>query len=130
MYCPVIAVNLILFTTSYLVNHLCMWVQVLLPTLTFKDSRHLPMVWGWDFISSNIPVSPAYVVYISQFMRYSMTCTHYIGFLGRAQLLTQKLLKQDSYVEVINTIILRSSTQSGRPLLNIPQMTMDPFLFT
>jgi len=38
--------------------------------------------------------SPEYWVYISQPIRYSKTCAQYSDFLGRAQLLTQKLLKQ------------------------------------
>ena len=43
---------------------------------------------------SNIPASAAYGVYISQLIRYSRVCTKYSDFLDRAQLLTQKLLKQ------------------------------------
>jgi hypothetical protein len=48
----------------------------------------------FPFISSNIPASPAYGVYISQLIRYSRACVQYSDFLDRTQLLTQKLLKQ------------------------------------
>ena len=43
---------------------------------------------------SNIPASAAYGDYISQLIRYSRVCPKYCDFLDRAQLLTQKLLKQ------------------------------------
>jgi len=49
---------------------------------------------NFPFISSNIPASPAYEVYISQRIRYSRACAQYSDLLDRAQLLTQKLLKQ------------------------------------
>ena len=58
-----------------------------------------------------------------QLIRYSSrACAKYSDFLHRAQLLTQKLLKQ-GYVaprfEAIATNILRSSSQSDWPLRNI-----------
>jgi hypothetical protein len=37
---------------------------------------------------------PAYGAYISQRMRYSRACVQFSDFLGRVQLLTQKLLMQ------------------------------------
>ena len=43
-------------------------------------------------ISSNIPASPAYGVYISQFIHYSRPCAQFSDFLDRTQQLTQKLL--------------------------------------
>ena len=46
------------------------------------------------FISSNIPGSPAYAVYISHLIHYSEVCAQYIDFLDRVQMQTQKLLKQ------------------------------------
>ena len=45
-------------------------------------------------LSSNIPSSPAYGVYISQLILYSRACSHYSDFLARAKVLTQKLLGQ------------------------------------
>ena len=55
-----------------------------------RDDFTFPIV-NFTFISSNIPASPAYGVYISQLRRYSRACDQYSGFLDRAQLLTQKL---------------------------------------
>ena len=58
-----------------------------------RDDFIFPIV-NFPFISSNIPVSPVYGVYISQLIHYSRACAQYGDFLDRAQLLTQKLLKQ------------------------------------
>ena len=62
-----------------------------------KNDKHddfiFPIV-NFSFISSNIPASPAYGVYISQLVRYSRACAQYSDFIDRVQLLTQKLLKQ------------------------------------
>jgi len=45
------------------------------------------------FISSYIPASPPYGVYISQLVHYSRACAQYSDLLDRVQMLTQKLLK-------------------------------------
>ena len=60
-----------------------------------RDDFTFPIV-NFPFTSSNIPASQANVVYISQFqlIRYSRACDKYSDFQDRAQLLTQKLLKQ------------------------------------
>jgi hypothetical protein len=84
------------------------------------------------FISSNIPVSPTYGVYISQ--RYSRVFAKYGDLLNITQLLTQELLNQD-YV----TLRLKSSLQKfydrhhdlvDRYEISISQITMNRFLFT
>ena len=68
----------------------------MMTSLFQKSSSH------WTVLSSNIPVASAPEVIISQLM-------HYLGtFLARAQLLTQKLLKQGYIVDVIATNILPS----------------------
>ena len=46
------------------------------------------------FLSSNIPQSPAYGVYVSQLIRYARVSSDYSDFLGRSCLLTGKLLGQ------------------------------------
>jgi hypothetical protein len=46
------------------------------------------------FVSSNIPASSAYGVYISQLIHYSRDCAQRSDFLDRVQLMTQKLSKQ------------------------------------
>jgi hypothetical protein len=42
----------------------------------------------------NIPLSPAYGVYISQLIRYARACFAYEDFLKRGKLLTKKLMLQ------------------------------------
>ena len=37
---------------------------------------------NFPHLSSNIPSSPAYGVYISQLIRYSRACSHYNNFLA------------------------------------------------
>jgi hypothetical protein len=59
-----------------------------------RDDFTFP-IRNFPFISSNIPASPAYGAYISQYKRYSSACAQYNYLLGRAQVLTQMLLKQD-----------------------------------
>jgi hypothetical protein len=56
-----------------------------------RDDFTFPIV-NFLFISSNIPESPAYIIYISQ--RYSRSCDQYSDFLKWAQLFSQNLLKQ------------------------------------
>ena len=46
------------------------------------------------FICSNIPAALAYIIYISQLIRYSRACDSYQDFLDRGLLLTRKLLNQ------------------------------------
>jgi hypothetical protein len=43
---------------------------------------------SFPYISSNIPLSPAYGVYLSQLIRYARTCSAYDQFLSRSRLLT------------------------------------------
>jgi hypothetical protein len=85
-----------------------------------RDDFTFPIA-NFPFISWNIPASPAYGVYISQ----------YSDFLDRAQLLTQKLLKQGYFAP-------KSSLQKfygghhdliDRYELSMSQMTMDDSLF-
>ena len=46
------------------------------------------------FSCSNVPLSPAYGVYVSQLIRYARACHAYADFLKRGQLLTKKLMMQ------------------------------------
>jgi hypothetical protein len=52
------------------------------------------LIVNFPFKYSNIPATPAYGVYISQFqlIRYSRACCSYQNFLDRVVLLTRKLL--------------------------------------
>ena len=49
---------------------------------------------NFPFLSSNIPQSPAYGVYVSQLIRYARASSAYSDFLVRSRLLTRKLLGQ------------------------------------
>ena len=51
------------------------------------------------FLSSNIPSSPAYGVFISQLIRYARACSSYECFTLRARRLSSKLIKQGYLVE-------------------------------
>ena len=46
------------------------------------------------FLSSNIPLSPAYGVFISQLIRYARACSSYDVFIPREARLSSKLLAQ------------------------------------
>ena len=46
------------------------------------------------FLCSNIPLSPAYGVYISQLIRYARACFAYEDFSKQGKLLTNKLMLQ------------------------------------
>ena len=49
---------------------------------------------NFPHLSSNIPTSPAYGIYISQLIRYSRACSSYSDFVKRHQCLSRKLMKQ------------------------------------
>ena len=49
---------------------------------------------NFRFLSSNIPFSPFYGVYISQLIRYAWCCSYYDDFGYRHKLLVDRLLSQ------------------------------------
>ncbi len=49
---------------------------------------------NFPFLSSNIPSSPAYGVYISQLIRYTRCCSHYDDFNARHKTLIARLVSQ------------------------------------
>ena len=65
-----------------------------LPFIYHKRDDLTFLILTLPFTSSNIPAVPGYGVYIAQFIRYSRACGQYSDFLGRVQLITQRLLKQ------------------------------------
>ena len=56
-------------------------------------------ITNFPFLSSNIPSSPVYGVFISQLIRYSWACSSYECFILRARRLSSKLLKQGYLAE-------------------------------
>ena len=51
-------------------------------------------ITNFPFLSSNIPTSPAYGVFISQLIRYARACSSYGCYILRATRLSNKLLEQ------------------------------------
>ena len=51
-------------------------------------------ITNFPFLSSNIPTSPAYVVLISQLIRYARACSSYGCFILRSMRISNKLLEQ------------------------------------
>ena len=51
-------------------------------------------ITNFPFLSSNIPSSPAYGVFISQLIQYARACSSYECFILRAMRLSNKLLGQ------------------------------------
>ena len=96
-----------------------------------RDDFTFPIV-DFLFISNNIPASPAYVVYILHFIRYSRVCAQYSDFLDRAQLLTQKLLKQGYVAPRLKSLLQKlyghHHNLVDRYEISISQMTMDLLL--
>ena len=90
-------------SASYLNLHLEIDSEGRLRTKLYdkRDDFNFPIV-NIPFICSNIPVAPAYGVYIYlsiylsiyQMIRYSRACGSYQDFLDRGLLLTKKLLNQ------------------------------------
>ena len=58
-----------------------------------RDDFNFAIV-NFPYLCSNIPVSPAYGVYISQLIRYARACSEYDQFINRGKLLTSKLMLQ------------------------------------
>ena len=63
-------------------------------TLYYKRDDFDFAIVNFPFLCSNVPLSPAYGVYVSQLIRYARTCHAYDDFLKRGQLLTKKLMLQ------------------------------------
>ena len=51
-------------------------------------------ITNFSFLSSNIPSSPAYGIFISQLIRYARVCSSYECLILRAARLSSKLLRQ------------------------------------
>ena len=56
-------------------------------------------ITNFPFLSSNIPSSPAYGVFISQLIRFARACSYYECFILRAARLSPKLLGQGYVME-------------------------------
>ena len=70
-------------------------------------------ITNFPFLSSNIPSSPAYGVFISQLIRYSRACSSYECFILRARRLSRKLLKQGYLAERLKSSFRKFSGRYG-----------------
>ena len=82
-------------SASYLDLPLSIWRNgQLLTSLYDKRDDFNFHITNFPFLSSNIPSSPAYGVFISQLIRYARACSSYECFILRAARLSSKLLGQ------------------------------------
>ena len=86
------------------------------------------------FLSSNIPQSPAYGVYVSQLIRYARASSAYSDFLVRSRLLTRKLLGQGynrfKLITTFKKFYGRHYDLIGKFQLSVTHMVTDLFLET
>ena len=89
---------------------------------------------NFPFLSSNIPQSPAYGVYVSQLIRYARASSAYSDFLVRGRLLTSKLLGQGynrfKLITTFKKLYGRHSDLIGKFQLSVTHMVTDLFLET
>ena len=84
---------------------------------------------NFPFICNNIPAAPAYGIYISQIILYSIACGSYQDFLDRGLLLTRKLLNQ-VFLLVKSSLLKcygRHHDLVDRYGISVSQMTTDMF---
>ena len=65
-------------------------------------------ITNFPFLSSNIPTSPAYGVFISQLIPYARACSSYGCFILRATRLSNKLLERQGTLEIVIEEVLWS----------------------
>jgi hypothetical protein len=95
-------------SASYLDLHLKIENRGRLSTKLYdkRDDFTFPIV-NFPFLCGNIPPAPVYWVYISQLVRYSRACGVYCDFLDRAQLLTDKLMRQGYVAKRLKSSLLK-----------------------
>ena len=70
-------------------------------------------ITNFPFLSSNIPSSPAYGVFISQLIRYVRACSSYECFILRTRRLSSKLPKQGYLVERLKSLFRKFYVRYG-----------------
>jgi hypothetical protein len=89
------------------------------------------LIVNFPFICSNIPATPAYVVYISQLIRYSRACGSYQDYLDRGLLQRRKLLNQGFLLVKLKSSLRRFygrlHDMADRDGISMSQMTTDIF---
>ena len=70
-------------------------------------------ITNFPFLSSNIPSSPAYGIFISQLIRYARACSSYECFILRAARLSSKLLGQGYVIERLKSSLKKFNGRYG-----------------
>ena len=70
-------------------------------------------ITNFPFLSSNIPSSPAYGVYISHHIRYARACSSFECFILRALRLSNKLLEQGHVKERLKSSLRKFYGRCG-----------------
>ena len=70
-------------------------------------------ITNFPFLSSSIPFSPAYYVYISQIVRHARACTSYGCFIPRAVRLSNNLLGQEYVKERLKSSVRKFCSRYG-----------------
>ena len=98
-----------------------------------RDDFNFDIV-NFPFLSSNIPQSPAYGVFVSQLIRYARASSLYEDFIMRSQLLTSKLLKQNftrnRLIATFKKFYGRHSVLVDRFKVSVTNIIIDLFLET
>ena len=97
-------------------------------TPPFKTNEMISIsIINFPFLSSDIPSSPAYGVFISQLIRYTWAWSSYECFILKDRRLSSKLLKLGYLVECLK-LSLRGSFSAiwSPPLTNVSKMTFWP----
>ena len=83
-------------------------------------------ITDFPFLSSNIPTSPAYGVFISQLIRYARACSSYGCFILMATRLSNKLLEQGYVKERLSSSLRKLYGRYGDLIkqyeVSLPQM--------
>ena len=89
---------------------------------------------NFPFLSSNIPQTSAYGVYVSQLIRYARASSAYSDFLVRSRLLTSKLLGQGyncfKLITTFKKFYGRHYDLIGKYQFSVTHMVTDLFLET
>ena len=81
--------------TSFLDLHLEFDTSSRLHTIIYDKLHDFNFnIINFPHLSSNIPTSPAYGIYISQLIRYARACSSYSDFVQRHRCLSIKLMNQ------------------------------------
>ena len=84
-------------------------------------------ITNFPFLSSNIPSSPAYGVFISQLIRYARACSSYECFILRAARLSSKLLGHGYVMERLKSSLRKFYGRYG-DLIKHYEVSLSPML--